>query len=269
MFISECMICVRYVQDTHMEEPAGANSVWVAADFYTCEIQQHIWFVFWWYESVQNWPFACVTPFVLCVNQNIQNIISANEVLYRWSVVGLTSINMPGWCHSVANTTHVSIQIIFAACIPQLYLWNTKMDTISRLYSIHLLALSQVGLSVISQLWLYLILIGESTFLINNLVIQWITVKPSRGDESHVNLYDVISCIGDQYSVIHWRPVQCHVEKEMRSRKRGSVPLAKNSRDFPFFPRYRRRYQYVLPCGPSQKFLHKQSTKPSHSPNNL
>ena len=23
---------------THMEEPAGANSVWVAADFYTCEI---------------------------------------------------------------------------------------------------------------------------------------------------------------------------------------------------------------------------------------
>ena len=38
MFISECMICVRYVHDTHMEEPAGANSVWVAADFYTCEI---------------------------------------------------------------------------------------------------------------------------------------------------------------------------------------------------------------------------------------
>ena len=38
MFISECMVCVRYVQDTHMEEPAGANSVWVAADFYTCEI---------------------------------------------------------------------------------------------------------------------------------------------------------------------------------------------------------------------------------------
>ena len=76
-------------------------------------------------------PFACVTPFVLCVNQNTQNIISANEVLYRWSVVGLTSINMLGWCHSVANTTHVSIQIIFAACIPQLYLWNTNMDTIN------------------------------------------------------------------------------------------------------------------------------------------
>ena len=197
MFISECMICVRYVQDTHMEEPAGANSVWVAADFYTCEIINTTTYDLYSDDTkVFKIDPSLVLHHLSCVwTKNIQNIIFANEVLYRWSVVGLTSINMPGWCHSVANTTHVSIQIIFAACIPQLYLWNTKMDTISRLYSIHLLALSQVGLSVISQLWLYLILIGESTFLINNLVIQWITVKTRRGDESHVNLYDVISCI--------------------------------------------------------------------------
>ena len=120
MFISECMICVRYVHDTHMEEPAGANSVWVAADFYTCEIINTTTYDLYSDDTkvFKIDPVAGVTPFVLCVNQNIQNIISGNEVLYRWSVVGLTSINMPGWCHSVANTTHVSIQIIFAACIP-------------------------------------------------------------------------------------------------------------------------------------------------------
>ena len=60
------------------------------------------------------------------------------------------------------------------------------------------------------------------------------------------------------------RPMQCHVKKKVWWQSKTWPVLDKVCfLNFLFFSPYHPLYQYVLPCGPGPKFLHKQSNQRS------